>query len=345
MKKLTVWFLGMMITLNLQLTSADEVSEQTHDIDLYIFGEGGNSSTFPFHPYGNLTTTAPNGTTDDYQIYYSEYPSSADDVYSWYSDPLHLNFSIVGDVHFSIWAICNQPRNISFFLSLGKSEQKSRWSFGPSTESKIVHNEPIEFNGIITEEDIEENDLKYFTIGDRIGIDIHAIFEHPQPPAEARVLYNSTNHPSHMMINTHSVSIDISNYQDSNDSASIDVEIIDAFGVYDIADYDVQITSQSGKDIDNYDITETLIIDEGKIFFNISWDKTIGMDDVYTITVTVVDNSGNHWEEEEVIGLNFINDGNTHNNGNEHALSYILTFILICLGTLVMIYIYISRKR
>jgi hypothetical protein len=68
--KLIVWLLGIIITLNLPLAGAEELSEVTHDINLYIFGEGGHNPSDPLNPSGNITTKHPDSTSDEYQIFY-----------------------------------------------------------------------------------------------------------------------------------------------------------------------------------------------------------------------------------------------------------------------------------
>jgi hypothetical protein len=304
MRKLTVLLLGIIITLNLPFTSADETSEETHYINLYMFGRGGGHSPSS-EPLGNLTAKLPSAPADEYQVFYP--------------DPLYLNISIIGDVHFSIWAICNQPRNISFLLLFNIIKPESGYGHGPATESKMVYNNPVEFNAVVTEEDIEEYELKNFSTGDRIGIGS-------------------------------SVAIDILNPKTSDEKASVDVEIIDAFGVYDISDYDVLITAPSGKNIVYIDIEENISNSEGKIDLQTTWDKSKGESGNHSVRVTVLDNNNNQWERVEYLEIDYskidIQDGDSSESENSIISFPNLVFLLgMEILTVILIYFFLSRRR
>lgn len=331
--------LTVLFFINLPLTNAEGISEEINDVNLYVCGKGGISRISESGPPGNLTTKAPSTVADEYQTY--NLSNDTRDVWWWYSAPLHLNISLMGNVDFTIWAKSNKPRNISFIiiLELYRSSGHSH-GHGRGTGSKFVYDQPVEFNAILTKEDIEENDLKNFSVGDRIGIGIGARYPIPQPPAEVKVLFNSSTHPSHMTINTNSMSINILNPKASNEKASIDVVITDAFGIYDIADYGVQITGPSGNNITNLEINEDRTMEKGNLILNITWKKTKEGGGNHTVTITVIDNNDNSWERVEILELNFLD------NRNGLALSPFF-FVLSAMGVFVVIaiYFFISRKR
>lgn len=327
-------------TLNAPLSDAEEGSEETHDISLFIFGEGGGSSpNMQSNPPGNFSTMSPKTTTDEYQIFQAQ-NSGIPEIYHWFSNPLKANFSIHGDVYFKIWALCNSPRYLGFGLSLQlfKSDG-SGLGQGVFTSYKLVYNEPIEFNTLLSEETLDSN-LKMFHNGDRIGISIMVDYYHIEPPAEVRILYNSTNHPSHMRINTSSISIDILNSRTSHKKASFDVEITDAFGVNDIAIHDVQVIEPSGEKKVDLEVIEDTNIDEGTIILHVSLDKSKDGNGNYTITITVKDINYNTWTKEEILELNF------PENENEPSLTlYFLVLIAIGVIIVTIIYLFLSKKR
>lgn len=321
------------------IINAGEISEEINEINLYIYGKGGDIPISNSTPTGKLTTKAPITAINENHIFnlksippYNEY--------WWYSDLLNLNISLVGDVHFTIWAESNESRYISFMVSLGIDRPDGGHSFGRGTESKFVYNEPIEFNAVITKEEIEENDLKDFYAGDRIGIGVEAMYPIPQPPSDVRFLYNSTRYPSHMTINTNSVSIDILNPKTYDEKASVEVVIIDAFGIYDIADYDIQIADSSGKNIIDLEIIENGINRNGKIIIQVIWAKSKNRGDNYIINITVIDNNNNRWEKEEILEFNFFDDT------DRIAASFnFLIIIVFCIILVIVSYYFFLRNR
>lgn len=338
---LILLLLTVLFFINPPLTNAEGISEEINDVNLYISGKGGKSPMTPLNLSGNITTKAPNSTMDEYQVFYPDSESSTD-IYWWYSDPLYSDISIIGNVHFTIWAVCNQLRNLSFTLFLGRIHPPDGmgYAYGQRTESNMVHNEPVEFQAVFPEEEVDECKLKTFNSGDYIYFGIQAFNHDLQPPAEVRVLYNSTNHPSHMTINTNSMSINILNPKASNEKASIDVVITDAFGIYDIADYDVQITGPSGNNITNLEINEERTIEKGNLMLNIIWKKPEEEGGNHTVTITVIDNNNNSWERVEILELNFLD------NRNGLTLSpffFILSAMVVFV--VIAIYFFISRKR
>jgi DNA-binding MarR family transcriptional regulator len=201
MKKEIVWLFGIIIILNLPLINAEDTLWETQDLNLY----------------GNITIKAPNSKIDENFTFYLPNNGSNNDYGFWSSTPLPKDISLNGDVRITIWAVCDQPRNIAFNLVFQIIEPKGGgYGHGPVTEIKLVHNEPVEFTAIISEEELEENELNTFQSGDRICISVRPVYQSPQQPAEVSILYNSTDHPSHITINTNSISNDLSNSRSSN---------------------------------------------------------------------------------------------------------------------------------
>ncbi|UCE38616.1 MAG: hypothetical protein JSW00_05140, partial [Thermoplasmata archaeon] len=263
-----------LISLNLPFMDLNTMSSQSNRINLYISGEGEIvGPTNLSKSSNNLVTIPPTSTNDEFQIYYPKYVPPYD-VYYWYSNPLNLNISIEEDVQITIWAVCNKPRYISFTLSIMKyTSSGSGDGIGYGTGAQFVYNEPFEFSVVIPVEELDNN-LKDFHLGDYIGIGIMAVFPNPQPPAEVTVLYNSTEHPSHMTINTKSISIDFSNPITIGEKPALDVTITDTFGIYDIADYEVQINGPSGKKFADFEIVEYEYPEQGILILRVIWDKS-----------------------------------------------------------------------
>jgi hypothetical protein len=292
--KLIVCFIGVAI-LALPLTVTQDTSEQIHEIDLYLSGERSRGLMFN---NVNLTTRVPNSIIGGSQLIDVQlHPGS--DPYRWESYPLRMNITLTGDVHITIWATCNQSREIAFRLGFGMHERQGTGSHGHGvsniTDAKLVYNEPIEFNGIITEDKIEKYELKKFHTGSVIYLGVTPFYQSAQPAANVTILYNSTSHPSHMSINTTSVSIEVSNSEVKYGKAFVGVNITNAFSVYDITDYDIKITDPLGRDFDNYNMTEVIYQEEGQFVLNITWDIVGNESSNYIINVIVTDNNNNKW--------------------------------------------------
>jgi hypothetical protein len=223
----------------------------------------------------------------------------------------------------------------------------------------LVSNEPVEFNSIISEEKLDD-ELTNFHAGDRIGIGISARYDVTQPPAEIRVLYYSTSHPSHMKISTSSISIDFINSKISGRRANVNTKITAAFGIYDIVDYDIQITTPSGKSITEIDVEENESCVGSNITLQITWDTSESDSCNRSVRVTVLDNNNNHWERLETLYFIYsegdISDDAPSNNetfdgdssGNEKSvISLPNLIILLAIGVFIifLIYFFLSRKR
>ncbi|UCE38102.1 MAG: hypothetical protein JSW00_02355 [Thermoplasmata archaeon] len=188
-------------------------------------------------------------------------------------------------------------------------------------------------------EEVLPDDLKYFNTGDCIGMGIDVGIIGSQSPAEARILYNSTNHPSRFTINTKPISIDIFNHTTTKNKAVVDLMITDAFGIYDIADYNVLINGPSGKNIVDFEIIEYEYQDQGILILRVIWDKSEDGSGNYSFIVKVVDNNNNKWEEIEVFEYDLSNDGIIEISPYLYVLSSIGIIILV------LIYIFVIKKR
>lgn len=341
MKNISMIILGIIILLNISLIDADGNPSEINIINLYMSGDGGGPNpTSQSGPPGNLTTISPTSTSGEYEnIYLSNVGFIPEDIY-WFSEPLKSDIIIRGDVTFSIWVVCSAPRYISIItlLEIQKSSGEGH-GYGTSSEAKLVYDEPVEFNNVLTEETIAD-ELKNYNYWDLIGIGLSVELIRPQPPAEVTILYNSSNHPSHMTINTKSVFIDIYNQTTTRKKLVLDLSITSAFGYYDIADYSIQIEGPSGKSITKFEIIEYNYPDHGIIIPRLVWDQTEDISGNYTVIVTVIDNNNNKWEEVE---------RNEFKCSDQDSMSEILPNLLIFLGIgvilAILLFIYVSRKR
>lgn len=347
-------FLFTMIIVNL-LTITEEIYSlaesgeefiETHDINLYIFGEGGGPQTFP-HFHGNITTKKPESQMDEYQGLYPKIEGSpgGNDIFSWHSEPLHSNITINGDVHIKIWAECDTQRNVSFTLIFGiYTPVEGGHGYGNVTEGKMVSSEPVEFNTIITKESLEGNELINFKTGDSITFGIQAWYQQPQLPAEVRVLYNSSIHPSHMRINTNSISVNILDSMNSENTAIVDLNIIDAFGIEDVIGYEIQIFNPKDIEIGNINMNVTLFPQEGKIYLDLTWPDPNSISGEYTIVITLTDNNNNLWELLNNFNLQFPGDEIEDTMSEDNLLLFLLLIgivtLLIILGVIIL-----RRKR
>jgi hypothetical protein len=319
---------------------SNKVYEESQDIYFFILNEGDTTGNrYPI--YGNITTKTPESTQDEFQILYNNNDDDIDNVYWWFSDPLRANMSINGTGHLTIWAVCNQSQNISFSLNWGAQYiSGGRRYLGWETESKIVYKEPVEFKLGFSGIENPPWSFSNFYQGERIGMGIKINNPEFEPPDGVKLLFNSSSHPSHMTINTHSVSINISNKNTSSEKASVDVDIIDVFGLDDIAGYDIKVVNPSGRTINNFEINETRIPEDGKIHLDISWDNTNNLSGEYTIRTTVIDNNGNHW-----VKIDPEKKENTETEENPIIKFSPLILVLITLLFVLLGYFLESRNR
>jgi hypothetical protein len=326
---------------------SNEESIETHDINLYIFGEGGGSQTFP-HFHGNITTKEPESKIDEYQELYPKTAGTpgGNDIFWWHSNPLHSNITIYGDVQITIWAVCNSQRNVSFSLIFGiNTPVEGGHGYGNVTEGKMVSSEPVEFNSIISKETLEENELINFSTGDSITFGIQAYYQQPQLPAEVRVLYNSSTHPSHMRINTNSISVNILDSTNSEYTAIVDLEIIDAFGIEDIKEYEIQIFNPKDNEIDVVIISESLFPQEGKIDLDLIWSDSNSISGEYTIVTTVTDNNNNQWELINKFDYQYPGEETDDTTSEDNSLLFLLLFVGIIILFTILGFIIARRKR
>ena len=331
------------IMLSFPLTAAQDTSEQVHEIDLYLSGEATPGSMFD---NVNLTTREPKSIFSESQLIEVQLHPGAI-TYRWESHPFHMNITIIVDVHITIWAACNQSREMAFRLSFGIHERNGtkRHGHGISniTDTKLVYNEPIEFNAKITEEKIEKHDLKEFHTGSVIYLGITPFYPSSQPAGNVTILYNSTSHPSGMTLNTTSVSIEALNSELKDGKASVEVSIADAFGVYDIAAYDVKITDPTGHDFEDFNLTEVIVQEEGKITLNITWDIAENESSNYIINVIVTDNNNNKWIRD----FYPFGEGNGPDDGKEEgsAQPFIPLIVTIIISIITGIGAYVNKIK
>jgi hypothetical protein len=342
---------------------AENTSQYYQYKNLYIFNKGGTSPSMVSNPSGNITTNPPFHTTDEQQSLFPNTKPPHDHFY-WYSDPLHLGLTINDDVTITIWAKCNVSRRVSFMLSIQRYKPEgSGAGYGSGTGSQIVADEPVIFESVISYDTLDD-ELKNFNKGDRIGIGIMAFYDSPQPPSEVIVLYNSTNHPSHMKIRTNSISFDYINPKLSGNVALLDVNITDAFGINDITDYYVNVTNSANSIIGQVNVQENKIYQMGILTLKLQWEHSGEITNNYAINITIIDCNDNKWESQDSLRFEieenpYPNDQNNDENGNDpenskngesdsfssYIVELIIPFLLIIIIIIVLFGLLVKRKR
>jgi len=263
-----------LFSLGISIIPSAVAQEELNQVLLYYEGSGG------------LSTNAP---TDVQSQTFSVGPSSAltsITIGGWHTDNLVKSFKISGAITTTIWASGRGFAYFEFRLFINDEPMGDIIT----TDTTRLSQSPQEFSGTQTGVDLEVSSNSMF------GLEARIYFT----GTRCTVYWGSSEHPAHIMVSCDSVAVSNPSFEINSDSQRITLNstFISAFGLEDIASYNIQITgptpiehiSESNIEIENEQMTVYWIWEYGK--------DNIKIGEEYSVTAIAEDNNGNRWSKE-----------------------------------------------